>query len=237
MALLEVDGLSSGYGDVTVLRDASLTVDEAEIVSLVGANGAGKTTLLRALSGVLPRSGHIRFGDTDISRAAPHEIVARGIAHVPEGRLLFVSMTVQENLCLGAPASCPRRELRERLEQVYEILPRLAERRRQQAGTLSGGEQQMAAIGRGLMLKPRLLMLDEPSLGLAPTVVSGIFDAVTAVNQLGVAVLLVEQNVVEALRRSHRGYVLETGRVVLDGAAAALLEDERTRAAYLGIEG
>jgi len=236
MPLLEVHEVSSGYGDVPILHGVSLTVEEGEIVSLVGANGAGKTTLLRALSRILPLKGRVLFAGEDISKLSPHEIVSRGIAHVPEGRQLFVDMTVLENLALGAPAKCDRVERARRLDQVFALFPRLAERRQQMAGTLSGGEQQMAAIGRGLMLAPRLLMLDEPSLGLAPTLVNSIFETVTAVNKLGMAVLLVEQNVAESLRRSRRAYVLETGRIVLDGPADELLYDKRLRTAFLGVE-
>jgi branched-chain amino acid transport system ATP-binding protein len=226
--------LQAGYGDVPILHGISLSVDKGEIVSLVGANGAGKTTLLRTISRILPLEGSIRFDGEDIGRLRSDQIVARGIAHVPEGRQLFASMTVLENLELGAPARMSRPDLRKRLEEIFAIFPRLAERQAQFCGTLSGGEQQMVAIGRGLMMKPKLLILDEPSLGLAPSMVAGIFDTVTKVNQAGMAVLLVEQNVVESLRRSHRAYVLETGRIVLDGPAAELLQDDRTRTAFLG---
>ena len=234
MSLLEVAQLTAGYGDVEILHGVSLTVEDGEVVSLVGANGAGKTTLLRAISAVLPSHGRIVFAGKTISGLPPHEVVAQGIAHVPEGRQLFADLTVLENLMLGAPRGLAAAEVLRRLDGVYAMFPRLAERRRQQAGTLSGGEQQMAAIGRGLMLAPRLLMLDEPSLGLSPTVVAGIFDAITVANRNGMAVLLVEQNVVESLRRSHRGYVLETGTMVAEGKADTLLTDDRVRAAFLG---
>jgi branched-chain amino acid transport system ATP-binding protein len=234
MSLLEVSQLDAGYGDVQILQGVSLTVEEGEVVSLVGANGAGKTTLLRAISGVLPSRGRIAFAGQTISGLPPHEIVAQGIAHVAEGRQLFAELTVLENLRLGAPRGLVAAEVARRLDGVYAMFPRLAERQRQHAGTLSGGEQQMAAIGRGLMLAPRLLMLDEPSLGLSPTVVAGIFDAITAANRDGMAVLVVEQNVVESLRRSHRGYVLETGIMVAEGRADTLLTDDRVRAAFLG---
>jgi len=234
MPLLEIERVSAGYGDVTVLDEVSLHVEEGEIVSLVGANGAGKTTLLRALSRVLPLRGTVRFAGEDISRLRSDEITARRLGHVPEGRQLFTEMSVEENLLLGAPARCAKGERRARLDRVHAIFPRLAERRRQLAGTLSGGEQQMAAIGRGLMMGPRLLMLDEPSLGLSPSMVETIFETIVAVNKAGVAILLVEQNVVESLRRSHRAYVVETGRIVLGGAADAVLRDERTRASILG---
>ncbi len=234
MPLLEVENLGSGYGDVAVLHGLSLHVDDGEIVSLVGANGAGKTTLLRAISHILPATGLIRFAGENVAVAQPDTVVARGLAHVPEGRQLFVGMTVEENLALGAPAACRKAERRRRLAAAYEIFPRLAERRRQLAGTLSGGEQQMAAIARGLMLAPRLLMMDEPSLGLSPAMVESIFETVVAINRSGVAVLLVEQNVVESLKRSRRAYVIETGRIVFSGAADAVLRDDRTRIAILG---
>ncbi len=234
MPLLEITDLSAGYGDVAILHGVSLHVDEAEVVSLVGANGAGKTTLLRALSGMLPHGGAIRFAGRALSGLAPDTIVESGIAHVPEGRQLFAGMTVLENLRLGLPRGCTAAEGRRRIDEIMTLFPRLGERRGQAAGTLSGGEQQMVAIGRGLALGPRLLVLDEPSLGLAPTMVQFIFETITALNRRGMAVLLVEQNVVESLRRSHRAYVLETGRIVLAGQASALLQDERTRAAFLG---
>jgi branched-chain amino acid transport system ATP-binding protein len=235
MPLLEIRDLTAGYGDVDVLHDVSLTVEEGEIVSLVGANGAGKTTLLRAVSGVVRSQGFVSFRGTTISGFPSHEIVRLGVAHVPEGRQLFSDMTVYENLSIGAPRGLPRQEVVRRLEQIWSMFPRLAARRDQYAGTLSGGEQQMAAIGRALMLHPKLLMLDEPSLGLSPAMVTHIFDAITSANRSGMAILVVEQNVVESLRRSHRGYVLETGNMVAEGKAAALLEDDRLRTAFLGI--
>lgn len=234
MPLLDVRNLVAGYGDIDILHDVSLTVYEGEVVSLVGANGAGKTTLLRAISGCVRTQGDILFADQPIRGLSSHEIVARGIAHVPEGRQLFSDLTVLENLTLGTPRGVPTREVTRRLDGVYAMFPRLVERRSQRAGTLSGGEQQMAAIGRGLMLAPRLLMLDEPSLGLSPLMVTGIFAAISAANKDGMAILLVEQNVVESLRRSHRGYVLETGSMVADGEAAALLADQRLKSAFLG---
>jgi len=234
MPLLEVRNLVAGYGDIDVLHNVSLTVNEGEVVSLVGANGAGKTTLLRAISGCVRTHGDILFADQPIGGLASHQIVARGIAHVPEGRQLFSDMSVLENLTLGAQRGLSTREVTRRLDGVYAMFPRLVERRSQRAGTLSGGEQQMAAIGRGLMLAPRLLMLDEPSLGLSPLMVTGIFDAIRAANKDGTAILLVEQNVVESLRRSHRGYVLETGSMVADGEAATLLADRRLKSAFLG---
>jgi branched-chain amino acid transport system ATP-binding protein len=234
MPLLEVKSLTAGYGDVDVLHDVSLTIADNEIVSLVGANGAGKTTLLRAISGVVRARGHISFAGKPIISLPSHEIVAQGIAHVPEGRQLFSDLTVLENLTLGAPRGLPNEELSRRLDEVTAMFPRLGARRKQYAGTLSGGEQQMAAIGRALMLGPKLLMLDEPSLGLSPAMVANIFDAITLANRSGMAILIVEQNVVESLRRSHRGYVLETGLMVAEGEAAALLEDNRLRSAFLG---
>lgn len=234
MPLLEIKHLTAGYGDVDVLHDVSLTVDDGEIVSLVGANGAGKTTLLRAISGVVRSQGAISFLGSAISGVPSHAIVARGIAHVAEGRQLFSDMTVVENLAIGAPRGLPRREVSRRLDDIWAMFPRLAARSHQYAGTLSGGEQQMAAIGRALMLHPKLLMLDEPSLGLSPTMVTHIFESITTANLGGMAVLLVEQNVVESLRRSHRGYVLETGCMVAEGDAAVLLNDERLRSAFLG---
>jgi branched-chain amino acid transport system ATP-binding protein len=234
MPLLEVANVSAGYGDVQVLHDVSLTVNDEEVVSLIGANGAGKTTLLRTISGVLPCRGEIRFAGELISALPPHEIVARGIAHVPEGRQLFAELTVLENLQLGAPRGLPAAEMQARLGAMFTAFPRLAERRRQRAGTLSGGEQQMVAIARGLMRAPRLLMLDEPSLGLSPAMVATIFDSMAAADRAGMAILVVEQNVMESLRRSRRGYVLETGVMVAEGPADDLLRDDRVRAAFLG---
>jgi branched-chain amino acid transport system ATP-binding protein len=234
MPLLEVRHLYAGYGDIQILHDVSLTIGDGEVVSLVGANGAGKTTLLRSLSGILPSVGTVRFDGIDVTEMPPHDRVHLGIAHVPEGRQLFPTMTVAENLTLGIQGACSAAERRRRFDQIFTLFPQISDRQAQLAGTLSGGEQQMVAIGRGLMLAPRLLMLDEPSLGLAPAIVARIFGTVTQVNQLGVAVLLVEQNVVESLRRSARAYVLERGVVVREGPAEGLLHDERTRAAYLG---
>jgi branched-chain amino acid transport system ATP-binding protein len=234
MPLLEVKNLTAGYGDVDVLADVSLSIAEDEIVSLVGANGAGKTTMLRAVSGVVRARGHIAFAGESILGLPSHEIVARGIAHVPEGRQLFSDLTVLENLTIGAPRRLPSVAVSRRLDEIWTMFPRLAARRSQYAGTLSGGEQQMVAVGRALMLGPKLLMLDEPSLGLSPAMVANIFDAISAANRRGMAILIVEQNVVESLRRSHRGYVLETGTMVAEGEAAALLEDSRLRSAFLG---
>jgi branched-chain amino acid transport system ATP-binding protein len=233
--VLRLDRVEAGYGDVTAVRAVSLEVRAGEIVALIGANGAGKTTTLRAIAGLLPlRQGQVELEGRRISGLGPAAVVAAGIAHVPEGRQLFPTMTVQENLELGARTAegCARRA--ETLGRAFELFPRLGERRRQLAGTLSGGEQQMVAIGRALMARPRLLMLDEPSLGLAPVVVGSIFANLTAINRDGVTILLVEQNVLRALRLSHRAYVLENGTITLAGPSATLLTDERIRRAYLG---
>lgn len=232
-ALLRVDGIEVGYGDLTAVRGASLDVRPGEIVALIGGNGAGKTTTLRAISGLLPiRRGRIDFEGDRLDGLRPSKVVGRGIAHVPEGRQLFPRMTVLENLELGAGAA--RALKAESLEWVFSLFPRLRERRRQLAGTLSGGEQQMVAIGRGLMARPKLLMLDEPSLGLAPVVVRAIFDNLVEINRRGMAILLVEQNVLRALQLSHRGYVLENGQIVLDGLRETLLADGHIKQAYLG---
>jgi branched-chain amino acid transport system ATP-binding protein len=233
--LLSIERVEAGYGDVVAVRDVSLEVGAGEIVALIGSNGAGKTTTLRAIGGLLrPRQGRIVFDGQPIGGRTPAEIVARGVAHVPEGRQLFPSMTVLENLELGARTPESRRSRAETLARVFELFPRLAERRGQVAGTLSGGEQQMAAIGRALMARPRLLMLDEPSLGLAPIVVGTIFQNLARINAGGTTVLLVEQNVLRALRLCHRGYVLENGAIVAAGPRAELLADERIKRAYLG---
>jgi len=234
--LLRLDGIQVGYGDMTAVHEASLEVREGEVVALIGGNGAGKTTTLRAVSGLLPlRSGSIEFAGESLGDLGPAGVVARGIAHVPEGRQLFPTMTVRENLELGARSAESRRRRRESLAWVFELFPRLSERERQVAGTLSGGEQQMCAIGRGLMAKPRLLMLDEPSLGLAPVVVRAIFDNLERINREGLSILLVEQNVLRALQLCHRGYVLENGRIALEGARAALLASPHIKQAYLGL--
>ena len=236
--MLEVRGISVAYGDVRVLHAVSLRVGEGEIVSLVGANGAGKTTTLRAISGLLRFSeGAIAFDGQPLGGLRPAHIVELGIAHVPEGRQLFTNMTVDENLELGASLPSAKGAQAASRERVLELFPRLAERRAQRAGTLSGGEQQMVAIARALMSRPRLLILDEPSLGLAPMLVKSIFDAVVRINAEGTTVLLVEQNLVQSLRLSHRAYVLETGRIVLEGSGAELLANPHTRTAFLGLAG
>jgi branched-chain amino acid transport system ATP-binding protein len=234
--LLRLEGLEVGYGDVTAVSDVSLDVRAGETVALIGANGAGKTTTLKAISGLLPlRRGSVLLDGERLDGLSPARVMARGIAHVPEGRQLFPTMTVRENLELGAAGAAARARRGETLEGVFRLFPRLAERIRQLAGTLSGGEQQMCAIGRGLMARPRLLMLDEPSLGLAPVVVKQIFENLAQINREGTTILLVEQNVARALGLAHRGYVLENGRIVLSGGCEALLASPYIKQAYLGL--
>jgi branched-chain amino acid transport system ATP-binding protein len=235
--VLTVEGLVVAYGAVEALHGVDLEVRDGEIVTLIGANGAGKTTTLRAVSGLAaPRAGRIAFLGEPLSRVPAHRLVARGLAHVPEGRRIFTGLTVRENLDLGAYAVRGRAETARRLERVLALFPRLRERLAQSGGTLSGGEQQMLAIGRALMARPRLLLLDEPSLGLAPILVQEIFREIARINrEEGTAILLVEQNATMALSIAARGYVLETGRVVLSGPAASLLADPAVRAAYLGL--
>jgi len=231
--LLRLDSVEAGYRDLVAVRDVSLEVGAGEVVSLIGSNGAGKTTTLRAITGLLPvRRGRIQFEGDRIDGRASSEVVARGIAHVPEGRQLFPSLTVRENLELGAR---DRRTRAQGLEDVFALFPRLRERERQLAGTLSGGEQQMCAIGRGLMARPRLLLLDEPSLGLAPVMVRLIFDTLRRINARGTTILLVEQNVPRALALCHRAYVIENGRIVLDGPRETLQQSPHVKQAYLGL--
>lgn len=233
--ILHVEGLCAGYGDVPVLDDVSLSVAAGEVVSVVGANGAGKTTLLRALCGlVTPTAGTVRFDGHELCGRAAHETVRTGLVMVPEGRQLFPFLTVTENLQLGAYHRAARRERAATLAEVLELFPVLAERGNQLAGQLSGGEQQMCALGRGLMARPKLLMLDEPSLGLAPIIVESVFALVRTLRDRGLTILLVEQNVGEALEMSSRGYVLEQGRVTMSAPADELLANERLQAAYLG---
>ena len=236
--MLTVTSLVTGYGKVQALRGVSLHVRQGELVALIGANGAGKSTILRAISGLLPaRRGDILLGGQSIARWAPHRIVQAGVVHAPEGRQLFPDMTVYENLVLGAyrwPAAQKRAHLREEFEWVYSIFPILQERWRQEAGTLSGGEQQMLAIGRALMARPKLLLLDEPSMGLAPMVARQIFDTIVALRDAGLTILLVEQNARAALRMCDRGYVLETGQVVLEGTPSQLATNREVQRAYLG---
>ncbi len=234
--MLEVRDLDAAYGEVMILRGLAMTVSKGESVAVIGANGAGKSTLLRVISGLLrPRRGAILFEGARTDALPPYEMAALGIAHVPEGRRVLPDMTVEENLELGAYLPAPKARRRDSLGWVYGIFPRLAERRRQRAGTLSGGEQQMLAIGRGLMLRPRLLMLDEPSLGLAPLVVDATFEKIAEVRREGIGILLVEQNVQRALALVDRGYVLEGGQVVLQGPSQTLLEDPHVKVAYLGL--
>ena len=234
--MLQVDGLDVAYGDLQTLWGVTFTVNAGELIALVGGNGAGKTTTLRALSGLLrPRAGAILFNGENVAGLGAHRITARGIAHVPEGRQLFPIMTVEENLLLGSYTARGRRARAQNLQRVYETFPVLGERRRQDAGTLSGGEQQMLAIGRGLMSDPVLLLLDEPSLGLAPIVVRNVFEVIAQIRKQGVTVLLVEQNVKQALSIADRAYVLENGRITLEGAGQALLDRDDVRRAYLGV--
>jgi branched-chain amino acid transport system ATP-binding protein len=233
--MLKVEGLDVYYGAVHALKGVSLRAETGEVVTLIGANGAGKTTLLRSISGLVPsRSGRVTFEGKDITRMPPHEVVGLGISQSPEGRMVFANLTVEDNLELGAYRRKDRAAIRKDRDSVYTLFPRLLERRRQTSGTLSGGEQQMLAIGRALMSRPRLLLLDEPSLGLAPLLVREIFRTILEINRTGVTVLLVEQNAHMALSIAGRGYVLETGRVQIEDQAARLLQNEDVKKAYLG---
>jgi len=236
MALLSVENINVAYGDVQIIHDLSLTVNEGEVVSIIGGNGAGKSTLLKTLSGLLqPSSGVIRFKGEEIQSYPPERIVDRGIVHVPEGRRLFSLMSVADNLEIGAYTLRAHKVRDKTLRKVYDLLPRLRERQDQTAMTLSGGEQQMVAIGRGLMALPGLLMLDEPSLGLAPILVKSIFDTLRVIADTGTTVLLVEQDVNHSLSLSDRGYVLEHGRVALEGPAKELMDNKHIKSAYLGM--
>ena len=237
MALFEIRNLHVYYGFIHALKGISLEVNEGEIVTLIGANGAGKTTTLRTISGLLrPREGDILFNGESLLKYRPHEIVAKGIIHVPEGRRVFARMTVQENLEMGAYMRDDKDGIQEDLERVFRLFPRLEERRKQLAGTLSGGEQQMLAIGRALMSRPRVLLMDEPSMGLAPVLVEEIFDTIKELNETqGLTILLVEQNAHMALQIAHRGYVLETGRISISGTAKELAENPEVQRAYLGM--
>jgi branched-chain amino acid transport system ATP-binding protein len=233
--MLEVKGLSAGYSDVAVLHDVSITVGAGDFVTIVGPNGAGKTTLFKTLSGVLPAmAGSITFDSEDLLAVAAHDRPHRGIAHVPEGRQVFASLTVKENLEMGAYTEAGRAAWNDNIEKIYSWLPVLAEREDQLAGTLSGGEQQMLAMGRALMSRPRLLLMDEPSMGLAPILVEKNFDIIKQVHETGVAVLVVEQNANVSLAIADRGYVLQTGNVVLADRAEALLANDELKKAYLG---
>jgi branched-chain amino acid transport system ATP-binding protein len=237
MAMLELDNIHTYYGNIHALKGISLTVEEGEIVSLIGANGAGKTTTLRAISGLLPlRDGCITLEGEDLSPYKAHEIVYKDVAMVPEGRGIFARLTVSENLDMGAFSRQDKDEIDQSLERVFTLFPRLEERRTQVAGTLSGGEQQMLATGRALMAHPRLLLMDEPSMGLAPVLVEDIFDTIQEINKEGTTILLVEQNAQMALSVADRGYVLQTGEIVLQDTAANLKENEMVQKAYLGIE-
>jgi branched-chain amino acid transport system ATP-binding protein len=235
MVLLEIADLHVKYGNIEVLHGINLTVGEGEIVSVLGANGAGKSTTLLTISGLVrPASGTIRLGETPIHRMAAHAVVRRGIAQVPEGRRVFGTLTVQENMNLGAFVCRDKAKVRETRDWIYGLFPVLGERRDQLAGTLSGGEQQMLAIGRGLMSQPRILLLDEPSLGLAPLLVKTIFQTLREINGSGVTMVLVEQNARAALKLAHRGYVMELGRIVLEDTSEALMANPEVQAAYLG---
>jgi len=236
MALLELENVHTYYGRIHALQGISLVVEEGEIVSLIGANGAGKSTSLRAISGLVrAREGHIRLQGRDITQLPPHEIVNAGVGHVPEGRGIFPRLTTLENLEMGAYSVTHPAEIARRMERVFGLFPRLKERLHQKGGTLSGGEQQMLAMGRGLMQHPKILLLDEPSMGLAPLLVETIFDVIRTLNQQeGTTILLVEQNALMALRVAARAYVIETGRIVLSGPAQAIAQDEKVRKAYLG---
>lgn len=234
--MLEVEGIEVFYGDLPALQGVTLRVGEGEIVALVGSNGAGKTTTLRTISGLMrPRTGSVRFDGAPIQRLPVHEIAMRGIGHVPEARRLFPMMTVWENLLLGACTPEAKRRFDETVHFIFGLFPRLKDRQPQLAGTLSGGEQQMLAIGRALAMRPRLMMMDEPSLGLAPNLAQGIFAAIRDINAQGMTVLLVEQNVKQALRLAHRAYVLENGKLILEGKASELAGNAHVRKAYLGI--
>jgi len=235
MALLEVDNIHTYYGNIHALKGVSISVDKGEIVTLVGANGAGKSTTLNTICGILkPRQGEVRLNGESLNTFKPHEIVAKGVSQAPEGRRIFSRLTVMENLEMGAYARSDRKGIAQDLERVFAIFPRLKERAHQVGGTLSGGEQQMLAIARALMARPRVLLLDEPSMGLAPILVQEIFSIIREINQQGTTILLVEQNVNMALQIAQRGYVLETGRVVLQGSAKELRENPQVRAVYLG---
>jgi branched-chain amino acid transport system ATP-binding protein len=235
MALLNVEDLAVSYGAIRALHGVSFHVDEGEVVTLIGANGAGKSTTLRTISGLIyPDDGRIMYGDVDLVREGADSIVRLGVVHVPEGRRIFAPLTVRENLEMGAYTRTDKQGIEETMDWVFELLPRLKERAEQTGGTLSGGEQQMLAVARGLMAKPKLLLMDEPSMGLAPILVEEIFDTIRQINQEGVTILLVEQNAQMALSVAHRGYVLETGLVQLEGTATQLRENPQVREAYLG---
>ena len=237
MSLLNLDNVHSYYGHIHALQGISINVEEGEIVTLIGANGAGKSTTLRTISGLIhPRHGKITLKGQDISHMEPHQIVKAGVGHVPEGRGIFPKLTVRENLEIGAFVIDDEAEVQRRIDYAFELFPRLKERTDQKGGTLSGGEQQMLATARGLMLSPHILMLDEPSMGLSPVLVELIFDTIKQMNKKGTTILLVEQNALMALSIAHRGYVLQTGHIVLSDTAENLKKDEMVKRAYLGIE-
>jgi len=236
MAILEIENVHTYYGNIHALKGISLTVEEGEIVTLIGGNGAGKSTTLNTISGLLrPREGRIRLNGEDLSAFKAHEIVAKGVIQVPEGRRVFGRLTVNENLEMGAYSRSDRGEIAQAIERVFTLFPRLKERRRQVAGTLSGGEQQMLATGRALMAQPKVLLLDEPSMGLAPVLVDSIFDTIRQLHKEGTTILLVEQNARMALQVANRGYVIQTGEVTLSDTAENLRQNELVRKSYLGI--
>ncbi len=235
MAMLEIKDLEVYYGMIQAIKGISFEVNEGEVIALIGANGAGKTTTLHTISGLIaPKKGTVTFEGKEITKTPAHKIVSYGMAHVPEGRRVFASLSVLQNLKLGAYTRSSKEEIEESLQTVYTRFPRLQERKNQPAGTLSGGEQQMLAMGRGLMSKPRIILMDEPSMGLSPIFVNEIFDIIKQVSASGTTVLLVEQNAKKALSIADRGYVLETGKIVLEGKAQELLNDESVKKAYLG---
>jgi len=237
MAMLELNDIHTYYGNIQALKGISLTVEEGEIVTLIGANGAGKTTTLRTITGLLtPRNGSIIYEGEDITGIPAHELVYKQVAMVPEGRGVFAKLTVQENLEMGAYSRNDKEGIGNDFDRVFALFPRLKERRKQVAGTLSGGEQQMLATGRAMMAKPRLLLLDEPSMGLAPVLVDSVFDAIIEINKEGTTILLVEQNALMALSIANRGYVLQTGQIVLHDDSAALKQNEMVQKAYLGVD-
>jgi len=235
MALLEINELNTFYGNIHALQGISLTVDNGEIVTLIGGNGAGKTTTLNSISGIVrPRTGTVTLDGEQLAHVAPHEIVMRGVVQVPEGRRVFARLTVEENLKMGGYTLSKPQQVADGIEHAFGMFPRLKERRRQTAGTMSGGEQQMLAIGRALMSRPKVLLLDEPSMGLAPLMVQKVFETILTVSAEGVTILLIEQNAKLALEVSHRGYVMESGQITLSGDAKMLVDDPAVRAAYLG---
>ncbi|WP_018751318.1 ABC transporter ATP-binding protein [Paenibacillus sanguinis] len=233
MSLLELREIHAYYGAIEALKGVSLTVNEGEIVSLIGSNGAGKSTTLKAICGQVNTSGHVWFGGTDMSKLSPHRAALEGIAHVPEGRRIFPRLTVKENLEMGAFSVKDKKLIRQRMDTVFDHFPRLKERLTQVGGTMSGGEQQMLAIGRAMMLGPRILLLDEPSMGLAPIIVEQIFAIIGQLNREGMTVLLVEQNAYQALQIAHRGYVMQTGVIIMENEASVLLANEDVKEAYL----